>query len=81
MNTGEQYLQHSNMRKPKEYATHVEVFATAFLLGKDVHVWVGSAGWQSHHASGDPDRATHNGIYLVNSGDHFTVVLGPREAS
>ena len=81
---GDQYLEANKMHLHGVYATQVEIFATAFLIGKDIHTWVGIQGlkgkadmaprWQSHFASGDPKTLTKNGLYLSNINEQFNVI-------
>ena len=87
---GEQYVKANKMALLGTYATQVEIFATAFILGKDIFTWVGIEGrgkrqnmqprWQAHCASGDPLKPTKNALYLVNLNEHFQVALGPNSA-
>ena len=78
---GKQYVQAKKMDVVGTYATQVEIWATAFMLGKDVFTWTGtqnmSPRWVKHFASGDCKKPTTRAIYLINLNEHFCVSLGP----
>ena len=72
---GESYVRGSEMRLSTTWASEVEIFATAQLTGKDVHVFNRGA-WQRHHASGSSKKPSKHAFYLSNpDNDHFNPVI------
>ncbi|XP_069103499.1 OTU domain-containing protein 1-like [Argopecten irradians] len=71
----------SNMRRPKEWATDVEILATATMLKSVVEVYfpcqikgITEYRWQTFKPLDNPDM-NHPAIYICNKNEHFEPVL------
>jgi hypothetical protein len=71
---GASYINQKNMRL-NAWATEVEIYATAQLLGKDIIVYTQRGEWLRHVASGTSSVHTSHAIYLDGrKGNHFDPV-------
>ena len=78
-----QYISRNLMDKLGEWATEVEILATASLLGCDIFVYckVGNnMDWQNHPASLCLKKKTDYALYILNKKNyHYDVVLSVKQ--
>ncbi len=72
---GAAYIKTTDMGAPRTWATEVEIYATAGVMGHDIVVYDANGRWQRHCASGLSGNETRHAVYLANiSGCHFEPV-------